>query len=311
MRVILTDQVFPSVALEQAEFARRGHEFIVASNHAEATELIKDADAVLTTYMPLSAAAIGTMRNTKIIARYGIGVDNIDVQTAASQGIVVTNVPDYCVEEVATHAVAMSLAMLRGLPAADKAVREGRWGVDSVRPLRRLSSLTVGLLGVGRIGGAVARTLATFGPRIVAHDPYAADIMPGVSAVGLDELFRDSDLLLLHAPLTAETRGIVNASRIASMKNGAFIVNVARGPLVVLEDLISALRAGKLGGAGIDTFPEEPLPDVSILEGVPGLVLSPHTAFYSEEALAESQRKAIAQVLKVLDGESADYPILR
>lgn len=311
MRVILTDQVFPTVSLEQAEFARRGHEFIVAADRRDALALVEEADAVLTSYMPLSGEVIGTMRKARIIARYGIGVDNIDVRAAEARGITVTNVPDYCVEEVATHAIAMALSMLRGLPAADAAVREGRWGIDSVRPLHRLSALTVGLLGVGRIGGAVARTLTTMGPRIIAHDPYASALPPGVSAVSLDDLFRSSDLLLLHTPLTQDTQGIVNASRLDSMKDGSFIVNVARGPLIVLEDLISALRSGKLRGAGIDTFPQEPLPDVSVLTGVPGLLVSPHTAFYSEEALAESQRKAIAQVVKVLDGESPDYPILR
>lgn len=310
MRVILTDQVFPSIALERAEFSRRGHDFIVASDQDEALDLVEEADAVLTTYMPLSAEVIKTMRKAKIIARYGIGVDNIDVRAAAERGIAVTNVPDYCVEEVATHAVAMALAMIRGLPAADAAVREGRWGVDSVRPLHRLSSLTVGLLGVGRIGGSVARTLATLGPRIIAHDPYASELPPGVSSVSLDDVFGGSDILLLHAPLTEDTRGIVNAARIESMKDGAFIVNVARGPLLVLDDVISALRSGKLRGAGIDTFPQEPLPDASILKDVPGLLLSPHTAFYSEEALAESQRKAIEQVVKVLEGRPPDYPIL-
>ena len=310
MRVILTDQVFPSVALEQAEFSRRGHDFVVASDQDEALRLVEEADAVLTTYMPLSADVIKTMRKAKIIARYGIGVDNIDVRAAAERGIAVTNVPDYCVEEVATHAVAMALAMIRGLPAADAAVREGKWGVDSVRPLHRLSSLTVGLLGVGRIGGSVARTLATLGPKIIAHDPYASKLPPGVSSVSLDDVFEGSDILLLHAPLTEDTRDIVNAARIESMKDGAFIINVARGPLLVLDDVISALRSGKLSGAGIDTFPQEPLPDASIFKDVPGLLLSPHTAFYSEEALAESQRKAIEQVVKVLEGRSTDYPIL-
>ncbi|WDF35297.1 C-terminal binding protein (plasmid) [Arthrobacter agilis] len=309
MRVILTDQVFPTVSLERDEFSRHGHEFLVASNESEALTLIEDADAILTTYMPLPAKVIGTMKKARIIARYGIGVDNIDVRAAAAKGIAVTNVPDYCVEEVATHAVAMALAMVRGLPSADAAVRQGEWGVNTVRPLRRLSSLTVGLLGVGRIGGAVARTLATLGPKLIAHDPYAAELPPGVLPVSLEEVFKNSDLLLLHAPLTEATKGLVNASRIDSMKDGAYIVNVARGPLIVLEDLLAALRSGKLRGAGIDTFPQEPLPDVSILEDVPGLLLSPHTAFYSEEALVESQRKAIAQVVKVLHGQSPDYLI--
>lgn len=310
MRVILTDQVFPTVALEQEEFGQRGYDFIVASDREHALDLLKEADAVLTTYMPLSAEVIDSMRNAKIIARYGIGVDNIDVPAASARGIAVTNVPDYCVEEVATHALAMALSLVRALPAADHAVRQGGWGVGTVRPVHRLSAMTVGLLGVGRIGGSVARTLATLGPRIIAHDPYAPALPTGVETVSLEQVFAESDLLLLHAPLTETTRGIVNSARLDTMKDGSFIVNVARGPLIVLEDVIAALRSGKLKGAGIDTFPQEPLADTSVLEDVPGLILSPHTAFYSEEALVESQRKAIDQVVKVLDGRAPDYPIV-
>lgn len=308
MKVLLTDQVFPSVETERALLSEAGHELVIASTPEDLKRHLVDADGVLTTYQPLPGELLATMKNTKIIARYGIGVDNIDVQSAASRGIIITNVPDYCVEEVAEHAVAMALSLHRRLRDGDAATRSGHWGVESVRPIHRLSTLTAGFLGYGRIGRRVAATMATFGCRIVVHDPYANNLPSTVTSVARDELLAQSDLLFLHAPLTPETRGIINAEAMQQLPQGAIVINVARGPLVVLEDLIHALRSGRLAGAGLDTFPAEPV-DPELLSGVPNLLVSPHTAYYSEEAIAESQRKAVTQVIKVLSGEKADYAV--
>jgi D-3-phosphoglycerate dehydrogenase / 2-oxoglutarate reductase len=308
MKVLLTDQVFPSVDIEQALLSEAGHELVIASSEEEVRRHLVDADAVLTTYHPFPEDLLATMQKAKIIARYGIGVDNIDLAAAASRGIAVTNVPDYCVEEVAEHAVAMALAIHRRLQDADAATRRGDWGVASVRPIHRLSTLSAGFLGYGRIGRSVAATMGTFGCRIIAHDPYAPELPPSVTAVELDELIAQSDLLFLHAPLTPDTRGIINADAISRMPSKAIIINVARGPLVVLQDLLAALHSGGLGGAGLDTFPEEPV-DPEALKDVPNLLVSPHSAYYSEEALKESQRKAVTQVIKVLSGQKADYAL--
>jgi D-3-phosphoglycerate dehydrogenase len=308
MKVLLTDQVFPSVEMERRLLREAGHELVIASTPDQLRSHLGDADAVLTTYQPLPEELLDTMKKAKIIARYGIGVDNIDLKAAASRGIVVTNVPDYCVEEVAAHAVAMALALHRRLADADASVHAGHWGVDSVRPIRRLSTLTAGFLGFGRIGRKVASTMTTFGCRIVAHDPYATDLPSTVGPVGLEELLAQSDILFLHAPLTPETRGIINTESIDLLPECAIVINVARGPLVVLEDLLAALRQGRLGGAGLDTFPTEPL-DPAVLADVPNLLVTPHTAYYSEEAITESQRKATMQVIKVLAGEEADYSL--
>jgi D-3-phosphoglycerate dehydrogenase / 2-oxoglutarate reductase len=217
-------------------------------------------------------------------------------------------VPDYCVEEVASHAVAMALVLLRNLSKADEAARSGQWGVRSVRPLHRISTLTVGLLGFGRIGRLVATSMASFGTDILIYDPYVQQIPETFQSVGLSELFARSDILFLHAPLTPETRGIVNAETLAKLPAGAILVNASRGPLVVLDDLSDALRSGHLKGAALDTFPVEPL-DPSLVADVPNLLLSPHTAFYSEEAIKESQLKATQQIVKVLAGKPADYPV--
>lgn len=310
MKVLLTDQVFPAIDIERRLLEEAGHTLQVASSTEEALRLLPDADAVLTTYMPFSAELIASLPKTKVIARYGIGFDNIDVEAAKRHDIVVTNVPDYCVEEVASHAVAMALSLLRHLPQADAATRSGSWGVESVRPLHRISTLTVGLLGFGRIGRLVAKTMATLTDKILIHDPYASDLPAGAANVGVDEVFERSDVLFLHAPLTTETRGIVNSERLGRMPAGAVIINAARGPLINLDDLISALRAGHIGGAGLDTFPIEPL-DPRLVEDVPNLLLSPHTAYYSEEAIAESQLRAATQIIKVLAGEAADHQVNR
>ncbi|GGI01481.1 C-terminal binding protein [Arthrobacter liuii] len=308
MKVLLTDQVFPSVEIERILLSEAGHELVIATSEKEARQHLVDADAVLTTYHPLPADVLATMRRAKIIARYGIGVDNIDLAAAESRGITVTNVPDYCVEEVAEHAVAMALTIHRRLQDADAAARRGDWGVSSVRPIHRLSTLTAGFLGYGRIGRKVAATMATFGCRIIAHDPYAPQLPASVTAVSLDELLAQSDLLFLHAPLTPDTRGIIDADAITRMRPKAIVINVARGPLVVLEDLLAALRDRRLGGAGLDTFPVEPV-DSELLTDIPNLLVSPHAAYYSEEALKESQRKALGQVIKVLAGQKADYAL--
>jgi D-3-phosphoglycerate dehydrogenase len=308
MKVLLTDQAFPDTDLESEILAESGHDLIVASSPEDVRKLAPEADAILNALAPIGADLIAMMTKARIIARYGIGVDNIDVEAAASSGIVVTNVPDYCVEEVASHAVAMALMLLRNLQRADESARAGQWGVGSVRPLHRISTLTVGLLGFGRIGRLVATSMASFGSNILVYDPYAAQIPGPFQRVDQDELFTRSNILFLHAPLTPETRGIVNEAMLSKLPSEAIVINAARGPLVVLDDLVAALRSGHLKGAALDTFPVEPL-DPTLIADVPNLLLSPHTAFYSEEAIKESQLKATRQIVKVLAGEPADYPV--
>lgn len=307
MRVLISDQVFPDIEVETQLLTEAGHTLEVATSPEHLAAMAPHADAILTTFSPFPADFLANLPKTKIIARYGIGVDNVDLAAATSHGIIVTNVPDYCVEEVAAHATAMALSLLRNLQKADTATREGLWGVSSVRPLHRISTLTIGLLGYGRIGRMVAATMATFGCRVIAHDPYAT-LPESVESVDLDQLISRSNVLFLHAPLTPETRGIINAERLNALPAGALLINAARGPLVVLEDVVAALISGHLGGAGLDTFPVEPL-DSSLLDGVPNLLLSPHTAYYSEEAIRESQHKATTQVIKVLAGKPADYQV--
>jgi D-3-phosphoglycerate dehydrogenase len=308
-KVVVSDQVFPSVEIERGLLAGIDAELTVASGAVDdVLEVAADADAILNTYLPWDADSIGRLEKCRIIARYGIGFDNVDLSAASKAGMVVTNVPDYSVEEVATHALALILATLRKVVAADTSVRLGTWSVDNFRPIRRLSTLTVGLVGYGRIARQIAAPLAALGARIIAHDPYlepGPDLPPLLS---LEEVLAEADIVSLHLPLTDETRGFINAQRIAGMKPGAILVNTSRGPLVDLGSLTDALVDGRLSGAGLDVFDIEPL-DPSRIEGIPNLIATPHMAYYSEEALAESQTKAATQVIKVLTGESPDYQV--
>lgn len=309
-KVVVTDQVFPDTEVEQALLAEIGATLEVASgDRDEVLERAADADALLNTYMPLDADALSRLRGCRIVARYGIGVDNVDLDAARDRGIVVTNVPDYCVEEVATHALAFLLALLRRLPEGDRVLRAGGWGIADLRPMQRLSEITVGLVGIGRIGGALAGMLRACGARIIAYDPYAP-AQDGVELVDLDHLLATADAVSLHSPLTAETRGMIDRSALAKMQPHAVLVNTSRGPLVVLDDLLDALRAGTIRAAGLDVFEQEP-PDPARLEDVPGLLATPHSAFYSEAALRESQTKAATQVVKVLTGGEPDYQVNR
>lgn len=307
-RVVVTDQVFPDVDIERELVEAAGGELVVARDPDDARRLVRDADAVLNTYLPVDRELIGTMKRARIVARYGIGVDNVDLAAAGAAGIAVTNVPDYCVEEVATHTVALMLMLLRRIPAAQELVRAGGWGVGGLGEVHRLSSLSVGLLGGGRIGDRVATAVEALGGRVLVHDPYLPRVPAGRRLVGLRELLASADVLSVHCPLTAETRDLVDAGALAALPTGAYLVNTSRGPIVNLPDVVAALRSGRLAGAALDVLDPEP-PGADLIAGVPNLVITPHSAFLSVEAMRESQQKAATQVLKALRGDPLDYQI--
>lgn len=308
-KVVITDQVFPTLEIETAALAAIDASLEVADGSLEdVLARGRDADALLTTYFGIDGPTVAELQKCKIIARYGIGTDNVDIRAANAAGIVVTNVPDYSVEEVAAHALAMMLALLRRLPDADSFVRSGGWSIDGLRPISRLSTLTVGLVGYGRIPRQLERALRALGMSVVVHDPYVEAGPDTPPLLSLEELLETSDVVSLHAPLTPDTRGLIGAEQLALMKDHAILINTSRGPLVVLDDVIEALQGGGIRSAGLDVFEQEPL-ESDRLAGVPGLLVSPHMAYYSEEALQESQRKASAQIVKVLTGQEPDYPV--
>jgi D-3-phosphoglycerate dehydrogenase len=308
-KVVVSDQVFPSVDIERDLLSGIEADLVVATGDVDAVlEVAGDADAILNTYLPWAAESIARLENCRIIARYGIGFDNVDLDAARDAGIVVTNVPDYSVEEVATHALALILASLRKVVAADASVRAGEWTVDNFRPIHRLSTLTVGLIGYGRIARRIAAPLQALGAGIIAHDPYlepGSDMPPLLS---LDAVLSQADIISLHVPLTDQTRDLIGESALAMVKEGAILVNTSRGPLVDLDALGDALESGRLSAAALDVFDIEPV-DPARIEGIPNLISTPHMAYYSEEALQESQRKAATQVIKVLTGQKPDYQV--
>lgn len=308
-KVLVSDQVFPDLTIERELLGAIGADLLVADGSA--ADVIRqgaDADALLNTYLPIDAQVISVLKRCRIIARYGIGFDNVDLAAAKTAGITVTNVPDYCVEEVAAHAVAMILSLLRKLPEADARLRAGGWGIEGLQPIPRISGLTFGLVGYGRIARQVAAVVQSLGAALVVHDPYVA-AGPGMPAlVSLEELARRSDVVSIHVPLTPETQGLVNRTFLDLLSPSAILVNTSRGKLVVLDDLVTALRTGRLAGAGLDVFDQEPV-EVSRIEGVPNLIVTPHLAYYSEQSLAELQRKATTQVVKVLSGAEPDYRV--
>ena len=312
--IAVTDSVFPSLDPAIAALARLDPQMRMAESSAadDILAVARDADAILVTYAKLPGELLRQLTRCKAIGRFGLGVDNIDVKTAAELGIVVTYVPDYCMHEVSDHAMALLLALARKVPLSNKLVQSGRWEMPAVVPLRRLAGQVLGLLGFGNIPRALAPKAAAFGLEIIAHDPYVArEVFAacGVEAVSFESLLARADFISMHAPLTPATRGLLGAAAFAQMKRGAMIVNTARGPLIDEAALLAALDSGALGGAALDVVVSEPLPKDSPLLGRDNLILTPHTAFYSVEALEELQTKCAADVARVLSGEPPVYPV--
>ena len=312
--IAITDSPFPSLDPAKKALARLDPEYRMAAS-ASAEDILavaRDADAILVTYAKLPGELLRQLKRCKAIGRFGLGVDNIDLPAAKALGIAVNYVPDYCLREVSDQAMALLLALTRKITLANKLVQSGRWEVAPLVPLRRLEGQVLGLIGFGNIPRMLAPKAKAFGLKVLAHDPYAAKEMfsaAGVESVSFDDLLARSDFISVHAPLLPATRGLINAAAFAKMKKGACLINTARGPLVDENALIAALDTGQLGGAGLDVVATEPLPADSPLRGRDNVILTPHTAYYSVEALEELQTKCASDVARVLSGEKAIYPI--
>ncbi|MFJ3622095.1 C-terminal binding protein [Streptomyces iakyrus] len=306
--VLLTDYAWPDDSVERSVIENAGHTLVTGPAEPSSAGAIEKLVAehrpagILTCWAPVSATAIGTSPDLRVVARLGVGLDNIAVDAATERGVWVTNVPDYCVEEVSDHAVGMVLAWTRGLAVFDREVRAGRWNPASAR-LRRLSTLTCGIVGFGRIGRATAHRLGAFGCRILAHDPHPPRDAPGVEMTGLEELLRRSDVVILHVPLTPATHHIIGSEQLALMRPGGLLVNVSRGGLVDTDAVIKALDSGHLDGAAFDVLETEP--DVPAgLSAQPGALLTPHVAFSSDASVIELRRRAAEEVVRILAGET-------
>lgn len=312
--VVVTDSPFPSLDPAKKALEIANAEVIQAKSNSEEDiiEAAENADAILVTYAKLNENILRSLKKCKAIGRFGIGVDNIDLEVAAELGISVNYVPDYCLDEVSDQAMAMIISMARKIPQSNKLVQSGRWEMPAVVPIYRLRGKVVGLIGFGNIPRLMAPKAQAFGFDVIACDPYApTDIFEkyGVKSVSMDELYEQSDFISVHAPLLPQTKGLVDIEAFRKMKKTAIIVNTARGPLINETDLIQALDDNEIGGAGLDVVETEPLPADSPLIGRDNVILAPHTAFYSVEALEELQTKAASDVAKVLIGEEPIYPI--
>ena len=313
--VLLTDRAWPDDSVERTILETAG--FQVAAGPADpapadtitALSQQHQPAAILTCWATVSAAAITAAAPLQIVARMGVGLDNIDVTTATNRGVLVTNVPDYCVQEVSDHAVGLVLAHTRGLVCADREVRAGRWNPAGAR-LRRLSALTCGVVGFGRIGRATVAKLQALGVPVVITTAHHPSDTGGAPVLPLEELLATSDVVILHAPLTAQTTHLIGKRELGLMKPDAFLVNVSRGGLVDTTALIDALRAGHLGGAGLDVLEEEPSVRPGLLDH-PGVIVTPHIAFSSDASVIDLRRNAAEDVVRVLCGEPARHPCNR
>jgi len=314
LTIAITDSPFPSLDPAKQALARLDPEYRMAKS-ASADDILavaRDADAILVTYARLARELLRQLTRCRAIGRFGLGVDNIDLVAAKEFGIAVNYVPDYCLREVSDHAMALLLALARKVTLADRLVQSGHWEVPPLVPLRRLDGQTLGLIGFGNIPRMLAPKAKAFGLQVLTHDPYVKPdvlVSAGVDGVSFDDLLARSDFVSVHAPLQPATRGLMNAAAFAKMKKGAYLINTARGPLVDEAALIAALDSGHLGGAALDVVTTEPLAKDSPLLRRDNVILTPHTAFYSVEALEELQTKCAGDVARVLSGERAVYPI--
>lgn len=305
--VVQTDFAWPDDSVERAVIECAGHRLVTGPSAPEPADAIEalvaayDPAAIMTCWAQVSAAAIAAPSDLRIVQRIGVGLDNIAVAAATARGAWVANVPDYCVGEVADHAVALLLDWARGTVAFDREVKAGRWDPAGAR-LRRVADLYVGIVGYGRIGRATAARLSAFGCTLLVHSPRAIDD-GAARAVSLDELLTMSDAVIIHAPLTSATKGMFDAQRIAAMKPGACLINVSRGGLVDNDALLAALEAGHLSGAGLDVIEGEPDPPRALVERA-DVIVTPHVAFSSQASLIELRRRAAEEVVRVLAGEA-------
>jgi D-3-phosphoglycerate dehydrogenase len=313
VKVLVTDHVFEHLERERSILEPLGCELVLApgTEEAQLVDAVGDADAMLVCYAKVTAPVVeaAAQAGCRVISRYGIGYDNIDVQAATANGLLVTYVPDYCIDEVADHALALLLALARGVHPAALSVRAGEWAVPH-GTVHRLRGARLALIGAGAIGRAVIERARAFGIDVVAFDPYVDEWnLDAGRAETLADAVAEADFVSLHTPLTDETRHIVDAESIALMRRAPILVNTARGPLVDMDAAAAALADGGLGGVALDVTEVEPPPADHPLRSHPRAILTPHMGFYSVEAQAELQRRAADEVARALRGDPPGRPV--
>jgi D-3-phosphoglycerate dehydrogenase / 2-oxoglutarate reductase len=313
-KVLITDFGFPNVEPEREVFAQAGIELVTAQCKTE-DDVIAAADgcdALLVQWAPVREKVAASLPDCKLVVRYGIGVDNLDIPALKAHGKAVAYVPDYCIDEVADHALALALSLARQLHQTHARTLSGTWKITPPAPMPAFRQMTFATMGYGRIARAILDRARPFGFTLAAFDPFVQPesmMAEGVQPIDLDDLFQRADILSLHAPLTAETKHIVNMDRLKSMKSTAIVINTARGPLIDTIALASALSQGLIGGAGIDVYEMEPLEAGHPLRSAPNTILTSHTAWYSEESVPALQRSGALEVVRGLTGHPLRNPL--
>jgi D-3-phosphoglycerate dehydrogenase len=312
-KVLLADYDFPDIEPERSLFAQGGLELVTAQckSESQVIEAARDCIGILLQYAPITERVVASLPGLGVVSRIGAGYDTVDIDACARHGVWVANSPDYGVGEVATHALALALALVRNVVAYHRDIRAGTWHYLSSGPLRRAGDMTLGIVGLGRIGKRMAHVSRNVFRRVVACDPYLidGDFPAYVERADLDGLLAQSDIVSLHVPLNAETRGMIDDRRLALAKPGAVIVNTARGAVLDVDAALELLDAGRLAGLGLDVLPAEPVPATSKLLGHPRVVLTPHAAFYSAESERELRRKAARNIATWYRTGRPDYVV--
>ncbi len=315
MKIIISDCDHESMSVEERLFAESGLSYTHLACRTE-DEVIAEcggAGIVMNQYAPFTERVFAALDpDLKLIVRYGVGVDNIDLEAATRHGVQICNVPDYGMNEVSDHALGLMLALVRKLAFITERTRDGDWDYRRTIPVRRLGTLTVGVVGVGRIGGLFARKVSALGCRLFGVDPLRPTLErqhPELAFVSFDQLLAESDVISIHCPLTPETRNLFGAATLARMKPTAFLINTARGGIIDEAALADALDRGAIGGAAIDTVAEEPLAADTRLRAHANCLLTPHMAWYSEESAEELNRKVAEEAIRFARGEAVRYPV--
>jgi D-3-phosphoglycerate dehydrogenase len=314
MKVLVTDAEYASLDIEADVLTAAGHQLLTAqcTTPEEVIDAAQGVDALIVQYAPITAHVLDALPELRLVSRYGVGVDVVDQQAARTRGVWVCNVPDYGTTEVALHAVAMLLSLLRNLTGHDREVRAGRWNYQLGGQLHRPTTLTLGVVGLGRIGRKTMQSAAPWFGRCMGYDPHVPDDAwpDSVERVDLDVLFSCSNAVTLHLPLTQQTHGLVGAELISRMPAGSYLVNTARGGLVDLDATLRGLEDGRLAGVALDVLPHEPPSERHPLLAHPRALLTPHTAWYTEEAEAELRRKAALNIVDWARSGRPTYPVV-
>jgi D-3-phosphoglycerate dehydrogenase len=303
-QVVITDCDHGSIQEEQEEFNRIGAELILAQVQEE-KDLIrtsKEADGLLNQYALLNRRVLENLPKCKVVSRYGVGVDSVDLKAATDFGIVVANVPDYCMDEVANQTIAMLLTLIRKTAFFDQKVKSGRWDFHPGTPIHRTKGKILGLIGCGKIGLEVAKKISGFGVKVIAFDPYLQKAGEGVELMDFDAVLKKSDFISIHCPLNESTRHLIGKKEFQKMEKRPIIINTSRGPIIDEAALIEALEEGGVSGAGLDVLEKEPPDPQSPLLKMDNVILSPHVGFYSEESISELKRRTAQNVSNVLMG---------